>query len=237
MSNAIAKLSKPSVFLFTEFVIIVLGVLVALAVEDWRTSREDADTRDHLIASLLSDLREDRSDYDEFVADSRERVEAAEFIGELLALEEEWTQEQRDSAKVALHLVARTSRLETVDSTFREMSSLGSGATIGDNSLRLQISYYYGLARDRSDINELLMPAMLRYRAMLNELGFSYVDRENLDPDAILQHAEIRAVIRELGAWARSAAGLPSDLQEKNVELIARLEAELDPGGNQPSPE
>jgi len=69
MSNVVGKLSNPSVFLAAEFVIIVLGVLVALSVDNWNQERQDNKTKSHLIESLLSDLREDKEDYNEFFAD------------------------------------------------------------------------------------------------------------------------------------------------------------------------
>jgi hypothetical protein len=104
------------------------------------------------------------------------------------------------------------------------MSSLGSGATIGDSDLRLRISYYYGLARDRSDINDLLAPGILRYRESLEELGISYVDHETIDVDAVLANRRTLAIVRELGRWA-DLSNLTADLEAANADLIARLEA------------
>lgn len=60
-------LSKRTVFLLSEFAIIVLGVLAALAVDSWIAARQYDEIREHLIASLLLDLKEDRADYEEFV--------------------------------------------------------------------------------------------------------------------------------------------------------------------------
>ena len=225
MSNAVRKLSRPSVFLLSEFVIIVLGVLVALAVDGWNQERQNKDIRRHLIASLLSDLNEDKGDYQEFVDHSKERVVAANFIAQLDAGRSELTEDQYYQAREALRILGSTSRLETVDNTFREMTAMGTGATIGDAELRLRISHYYGLARDRSDINDLLMPGILRYRESLEDIGISYVDRQQIDVDAVIENKKALAIIRELGYWADLANLLATDIRAENAELIAILEA------------
>lgn len=224
MSNVVGKLSKPSVFLASEFVIIVLGVLVALTVDNWNQERQDNKTKSHLIESLLSDLREDKEDYNEFFADCIARRAAANFIDERAADSLEWTDIEYEQARDALWMLGSTSRLETVESTFREMSALGSAATIADNELRLTISYYYGLARDRSDLNEFLLPAILRYRASLEEIGISFVDHQRIDVDAVMKSEKTLAIIRELGFWANVAL-FATDLQYANADLISSLEA------------
>ena len=224
MSNMVGKLSKPSVFLASEFVIIVLGVLVALAVDNWNQERLDNKTKAHLVQSLLSDLREDAQDYEEFVADCNARQVAANLISELAAHDAKWSDTDYEQARNALRRLGSTSRLETVESTFREMSALGSAATIGDNELRLKISYYYGLARDRADLNDMLLPGILRYRASLEEIGISYVDHQDIDVDAVMNSKKTLAIVRELGSWA-GVAGLVEGLQVANADLITRLEA------------
>ena len=224
MSNVLGKLSKPSVFLASEFVIIVLGVLLALSVDNWNQERQDNKTKSHLIESLLSDLREDKEDYNEFFADCIARHAAANFIDERAADSLEWTDIEYEQARDALWMLGTTSRLETVESTFREMSALGSAATIGDNELRLKISYYYGLARDRSDLNDILLPAILRYRASLEEIGISFVDHQRIDVDAVMKREKTLAIIRELGFWANVVL-FATDLQEANADLISSLEA------------
>ena len=225
MSTLGSRLSKPSTFLISEFVIIVLGVLVALAVDSWRVKQKEREVRRYLIDSLLSDLRDDKGDYAEFVGDSNERHASASLITQLAGSASELTEEDYEQARSALNRLGITSRLETVESTFIEMSSLGTGATIEDTELRLRVSSYYGLARDRSDINDSLEPGILRYRASLEELGISYVDRETIDVDAVLSNRKTLAIVRELGVWAAYVEPLVADLVAANSDLITRLEA------------
>lgn len=218
------EFSKSTVFLISEFVVIVLGVLVALGFDNWSETREDHEIKMHLVSSLLMDLRQDQEDYSAFAGDSKRRARAARIIGRAAKGEGIDSSGEDMSLREAFSSIARSSRLETVETTFREMAASGSGTTIEDTVIRLKISRYYGLAEDRADLNDLIAPAMLRYRAYLEEIGMSYVDNEGLDPAVILKVPKIKAVVRELGTWAEIAVRLTRDLQEANEDLIDELE-------------
>ena len=59
MSDVVRKLSRPSVFLFSEFLIIVLGVLVALAVDNWNSNRMDLATERDYVERLAEEIKAD----------------------------------------------------------------------------------------------------------------------------------------------------------------------------------
>ncbi len=222
------KLLKPSVFLFSEFVIIVLGVLVALAVDSWNESRRNDEIRAHLISSLLSDLREDKSDYKEFAFVSAVRARAAKVILALSEGESVDFAAEGMSFGEAMYTLGHTPRLETVESTFKEMTARGTGDSISDSMLRIEISHYYGLAHDRADINDRLSPGILRYRAALEELGISYVDREDIDANVVIDQPRILAIVRELRVMAEGAVLLAADMQLANETLTDKLQARID---------
>ena len=46
--STLLRFKSPIIFLASEFVVIVLGVLTVLAVDEWRSSREDARHQGHL---------------------------------------------------------------------------------------------------------------------------------------------------------------------------------------------
>ena len=50
------RLSRSALFLVSEFVVIVLGVLVALGVDEWREAQKQREVREQLIAGLIADL-------------------------------------------------------------------------------------------------------------------------------------------------------------------------------------
>lgn len=215
------KLSKPINFLATEFVIIVLGVFAALAVDEWRESVREADIRSHLVKGLVSDLNGDAVDYQEFIEDSKSRGIAAHQLTQ-------WSKNieagfDENLARTYIHRIGRSSRLETVLSTFNEITSTGTGSVIKDPELRLKISNHYGLAIDRADLNEMVYSSIIRYRVALEDIGFSFVDRDTIDVEKVLRNRKIMAIVRECGSLARNMPRNVDDLLESNQALISEF--------------
>ena len=63
-----------------ELIIIVVGVLIALAVDEWRDNIQLEEQRSHILSTLLVDLEEDRRDYEDFNDTSQRRSRAAQFL-------------------------------------------------------------------------------------------------------------------------------------------------------------
>lgn len=130
-----------------EFLVVVLGILAAIAVDDWRQARADRGLEVYLLSSLLADLEADSADaarqvvleqadrdaVDHLLAvlghpyapDVPVRGMAVEEVGE--SLDELWS----------------TGEVEVSDATFSEMVSTGSFRVIRDRALRRAISTYY----------------------------------------------------------------------------------------------
>jgi hypothetical protein len=59
--------------LLAEFTIIVVGVLVALAVDDYRNERADRGLEEHLLVRLRADIQRDLEDLDQVVFRAQRR--------------------------------------------------------------------------------------------------------------------------------------------------------------------
>ena len=95
ISKALTPIKDRAALLILEFVVIVVGVLVALAVDEWRDNVQLAKQRTHILSSLLVDLEADRYDLEHFDGVARRRWAAAQYLislarGDSLA-ETEWT--------------------------------------------------------------------------------------------------------------------------------------------------
>jgi hypothetical protein len=81
-------------WLAAEFVVIVVGVLVALAVDDWQADAERRAAAERLIGTMEVDLAESVADLREAAASARVRqsalVEILRRLGEPLPPEDEW---------------------------------------------------------------------------------------------------------------------------------------------------
>jgi len=63
-----------------EFVLIVAGVLAALAVDDWRQSRSDVATERYVLEGILRDLDSDIADLDRVITAANSRIAGADMI-------------------------------------------------------------------------------------------------------------------------------------------------------------
>jgi len=158
--------------LAAEFAVIVIGILAALAVDDWRQSRNDRATERYILQGILSDLERDRDDIESAVNTAMVRASAA---NKLLSLIDHpaagviefvpWTSDpgnldQQQAFDKALEqypantlsvggayrmLVATASmqRVNVSAATYTEASASGEMDTVQDTELRAELAQYY----------------------------------------------------------------------------------------------
>lgn len=134
-------MSKTVQRLIAEFMVIVVGVLLALAVDQWRQDREDVTLEYEYAQRLLSDLRADVSEYDRLL--NGPFVRKLEF---LTALERgEIPTTSADAAGLLRDLEQSTwgGIIATSDAAFREMQSTGRIGLLHDPGVRAALAEYY----------------------------------------------------------------------------------------------
>jgi hypothetical protein len=224
MANVKNTFRQQSSFLFWEFIVIVLGVLSALAVDQWREERALKEQRKHVLASLLTDLREDQADYSHFVKYTQWRAGASAYLDKLAKGIPAELPAGFQNAGEALRFIALPTRLQTTRSAIEEIASTGGRAAITDNELRTRILQYYALATDRSAINEYVDPHMQRYQIALEQLGVSYADGAEIDVATVLADKTVHALIRSIGQTAEFAIVYTQKLRDLNEALIGDAE-------------
>lgn len=227
ISKTLAPIKGRAVLLFSEFVVIVFGVLVALAVDEWRDNVQLAKQRTHILSNLLVDLEADRSDLDHFDNRARRRWAAAQYLvslarGDSLA-ETEWT----GSPGEAVYEIAYSPRIQPSGGAFSEMISAGDSMPIRDNELRSKILRYYSLASDRTAVNGFISPQLERFHHLLESLGISATDRDMIDAKVVLADPRAGALIRTIGDTAGFSSRYLEDLRSANRSLIASIEKAL----------
>lgn len=231
MGAAMTKLSRTTrhraIYLISELVVIVMGVLIALAFDEWRGNLDLEDRKRHILTSLLIDLKEDRFDFSDFATNSRKRAEAASFLIDYSKTDESDSTPWTEGPGEAFFQLAITSRLQPTRSAFDEMNATGAGIVIDDSNLRSEIARYYSEAEDRTAINDLITPEKQRFRQALEDIGVSYADRQTIDADTVLRNSTVLAIIRSLGDLASFAPTYCETLILQNQTLIEKLEFRL----------
>ncbi len=213
---------------FAELTIIVVGVLIALAVDEWRDNVQLEKQRLHILSTLLVDLEEDRNDYEDFKTTSRLRWQAAQFLLSYSAVGGLKSTGWAESPGEAVYRLAYSSRIQTTRSGFTEMISAGGRMAVYDNDLRSQILRYYSLATDRAAVNEFITPGTQRFHVALEAMGISPSDRETIDVQSVMANPTASALVRTLGETAEFATLYIEDLVEANNQLRESIRRTLD---------
>lgn len=213
---------------FAELMIIVIGVLIALAVDEWRDNIQLEKQRVHILSALLVDLEEDRKDYEDFNTTSRRRWQAAQFLLSYSTTEGLKSGGWSESPGEAVFRLAYSARVQTTRSGFTEMISAGARMAVHDDELRSQILKYYSLATDRAAVNQFITPETERFHGALESIGVSASDRERIDVQSVMANPTVSALVRTLGETAQFAMRYIEDLVEANDQLRASIRKTLD---------
>ncbi len=163
--------------LAAEFAIIVLGVLVALGVDDWRSGQADLKREAYFLDSLIEDLEADLVDFQAAYANAQARIAAASFvISEVGARRPVASGRQSigtstpfkpgPDAPIPQDLTAALQQLATVANfdfatgMHEEILSTGSFGLIRSESIRRGISQYYAFAANRSEADNRIREAL-----------------------------------------------------------------------------
>jgi len=124
-----------------ELVLLILGILIALAVDDWMEDRRDARTERQYLELLARDLDQDLEVLKEFV-DFEER-QTADGVMAYQALRREVAETDEEAVSRALsHLMTRRT-LRLARATYTDLLSTGNIRLIRDTGLRDRIVRLY----------------------------------------------------------------------------------------------
>ena len=146
----------------TEFVVIVVGVLAALAVDQWRDERNDSKTEAEYIGRLRTDIE---ADIENFYGFEQILETKARFLQSLLddTINSEFEHDPRGLME-AVQYSSFIALPDSVSTTFDELQSTGRLALIQDVAQRDALSKYYS---GFSHISAILAEPRGNYRQLL----------------------------------------------------------------------
>jgi len=136
-------------FLF-EFVVVVAGVLVALALNAWFQERQDAKTEAGYLALLSRDLERTIADLQTFTAFEARQIEDAALVQRSIAKPPPKGDTARLSEAMS-HLVTRQTMV-LKNSTYLDLVSTGHLSLIHDAALRDAIVDFYQVTSQRFEV-------------------------------------------------------------------------------------
>jgi hypothetical protein len=215
-----------------EFIVIVIGVLVALAVDDWRQTRADRELEKHLLTSLRADLEKDEFDA-QFQQEAQKKLRDA--VDHILAVVDHPlapTNANKDATgneiNASLWLLKHRIELEIADGTYSEMIATGSFKVIRNTALRTQISKYYTDSRSKLRIPARLVdprPEFLTALASVDVVeGFAdqlpdLVERLKSEPLIATHALRIRSYYK--------SDSIIRELREKRLSLMSSIDREI----------
>jgi len=227
-----------------EGLVIILSVLAALAVDDWREDRAERALEQHLLVTLRDDLMADLEELESSLKDTElvEHASAfllgqpdqnfeAEIASNSLApsrfVESSRRPDDTSPQQVAIIRLIGGIDFDLSDMTYQEMMSTGSIRVVQDNILRRDITRYYWIVRSYDMTNA----TAESYRtALLNALLRNGVAPDRVDQkmlDNAIQDIEVRALIAQSSATARTLREVYVSFVEQAEELLAQVDAEL----------
>jgi len=217
--------------LSAEFIIIVVGILVALAGEGWRQEREERQLESDYLFRLANDLRSNEQILQRTIEESRQTTAAAQ---EVLAYINSLSYESQNGISV-LNAASYASLMRPsalASATYDELVSSGRLTLIEDIELRAELVRYYRMGQRRSEffldapaelmhfLNRALPPGYLReiQQCELRKRGF--IPETTACTEMSLSNNEIELALNAL----RSTPELPGYLSDvmwygRNIEL------------------
>lgn len=230
--------SRKTVYsLALEFLVVVVGILVALAVDDWRQAKADRALEQHLLASLVQDLEADSSDAAlQDGATSRVFDSAARLLA-VIDSQTAGTTPQMSADGLSQHLARLVflAELEISDGTYSEMIATGSIRVLRDPELRRQVSRYYSRGARIVEIPRRQVDPRPAFETALAEVGVvpgagGGDDNPQDLAQRLASRPDIRVHIRRIRRYfARSSStNAIAVLNESRAELLARVRAEVE---------
>jgi hypothetical protein len=230
--------------LIGEFVIIVLGVLAALAVDNWREDRAEQELQTMYLDRFAGDLERDldslRSATWSSMAQARATTTLLNALDDPLALDVPMMTESLKSVDFTrpAHEVIDTSfgglvwmsrRIRTFApsrATYDELLATGRLLVIEDPGLRESIIDYYSFAENLEGVDEWMQQSTDQMEAALRESGYNAFDYQYIDePLPLLRELDgLPVALRDVRRRALRQVAVLEWVEEKTRALLVKIE-------------
>lgn len=228
MSDDSRQSRAPFRSLVLELVIIIAGVLMALAIDEWWTSLEESDRADTYTHQLIADLR---TTEEAFATAAPAGIAATKAAESLLVIFEENGAADLEQVYELLNELEPFNNPAPVLGTIEALISTGDLRVIRDANLRIQITAYLSYVRDfwltpLSEFETSHRELKFRLRVLAAKYGISphpagrpSRDSENANVTGFIADDEAYAVLAELVGVKDVFATYSARVSQKSSEL------------------
>ena len=195
-----SNVKRYGLYAIGELLLVVLGILIAIQINDWRNEREDRLLETYYFNRMMSDMDESTEDLEEAMKSATMRVKLGRKIL-LLCGESSFDiqdvgmdsldygpfnrlfPEELSEISKDLSLLKYIQVFDARKAGFTEVISTGNLSVIQDKEIRAEIVSFYNQLEDWQELNSSFRSAGQRYLTQLENAGIGQID---LDPQEVI---------------------------------------------------
>jgi len=155
MKNLTEKIKNINIkYFISELLIVVVGILIALSLNNWREDNANKNKELYYLKSLKTDFEQSLASLKEIFNQNKESDLAAKKI--LAAIQRGYSKSTVDTVKKVFRKLFGFNRLVPASGTYKEIISTGSLEILRDNELRIALSSWEDMITRNQQLEEVM---------------------------------------------------------------------------------
>jgi hypothetical protein len=222
-----SKFSKYLIYVIGEIILIVIGILIALSIDNWNSGLISHETELAILKEMRKNLRADLVDVRENIELNKTSLRANQLVLESLSKPGIY----HDSLRFYYAHLSLTTMLDINNSSYENLKSIGF-QIIENDSLRIQITELYAISyifvsKMENVIYSIqfdkIIPLVLRH-IVTDTL---YVSARPVDSEKLSVNHEFKESLKLSREWFSFMVGLYKTTEQEIIALMTQIEKEL----------
>lgn len=148
-----SKFGKYLIYAIGEIILVVIGILIALQVNNWKESKSDERVKTVFLQDFISDLKTDIETVSYRIKDNKERLANIDSISSILSTKNELSKKELTEFRNYHYTLATESYFIPEKSTIRQFETSNNGNLILSKKIKDKLFKYYSM-NDRIEQND-----------------------------------------------------------------------------------
>jgi Family of unknown function (DUF6090) len=165
------KFGSYLLYAFGEIILVVVGILIALQINEWSEERRDRQLEKTYYCQFLEDVNQDQQLLENLIKENEGRIASN---NQLIHLLQQKTADRNEVIKALREVITKIRfRFRPSTSAFEDLKSSGKLAILKDLDLKKQLLKYYADMEGYGDISDIVANATL---AVFNDPGKDFAE-------------------------------------------------------------